>query len=260
MPVEIIPAAPEKMRLFWQAYFWILVSTFLALPFLSPPASRLDNSLQKWLKRAPRPMLASAVFFAIAYSSIIPARGWIGTLADPLITWSPSSPAPLRAPSVVSTPLRAPYLGLLAGFISGSESSAIAMLTSLHLSTAAEDRRLGSARRRRQRHRRRIGLRHLSRQAAERRRHHRPHRRGGRRPSRHLRHLARHHRCVRTDDAAMGVYVEARGESPMPGLLPNPRAPTINIISPKMARRHPDRHCSARPWHRWHCVIEPRYN
>ena len=34
--------------------------------------------------------------------------------------------------------LVAPYLGLLAGFISGSEGSAIAMLTKLHLDTAAK--------------------------------------------------------------------------------------------------------------------------
>jgi lactate permease len=33
-------------------------------------------------------------------------------------------------------PMAAPYLGLLAGFVSGSEASAIAMLTALHLSTA----------------------------------------------------------------------------------------------------------------------------
>ncbi len=33
-------------------------------------------------------------------------------------------------------PLAAPFLGLLGGFISGSETSAIAMLTSLHLSTS----------------------------------------------------------------------------------------------------------------------------
>ncbi len=35
-------------------------------------------------------------------------------------------------------PLAAPYLGLLAGFLSGSEASAIAMLTKLHLSTAEQ--------------------------------------------------------------------------------------------------------------------------
>ena len=33
-------------------------------------------------------------------------------------------------------PLAAPFLGLLGGFVSGSETSAIAMLTQIHLSTA----------------------------------------------------------------------------------------------------------------------------
>ena len=35
-------------------------------------------------------------------------------------------------------PLIAPYLGLFCGFISGSETSAIAMVTALHLSTAGK--------------------------------------------------------------------------------------------------------------------------
>ena len=39
-------------------------------------------------------------------------------------------------------PLVAPFLGLLGGFVSGSETSAIAMLTPLHLSTAE---RIGAA-------------------------------------------------------------------------------------------------------------------
>ena len=40
-------------------------------------------------------------------------------------------------------PFVAPYLGLLAGFISGSETSAIAMLTAIHLSTAEKIGALG---------------------------------------------------------------------------------------------------------------------
>ena len=32
LDLEIIPGTPEKVRLFWQAYFWILDSTLLALP------------------------------------------------------------------------------------------------------------------------------------------------------------------------------------------------------------------------------------
>ena len=138
MPLEIIPGAPEKVRLFWQAYFWILVSTLLALPFLKPTRKQLGDSLRKWLKRAPRPMLASIVFFAIAYiinhsgknldwQLLDPGHNMVAVLADA------SSAAFGRF-----YPLAAPYLGLLAGFVSGSESSAIAMLTKIHLSTAGQ--------------------------------------------------------------------------------------------------------------------------
>jgi len=136
MPVEIIPGAPEKVRLFWQAYFWILVSTLLALPFLKPTRQQVRASLKKWLQRAPRPMLASAVFFAIAYLMNHSGKGLDWTLADPnnnmiAVLANASSAAFGRF-----YPLAAPYLGLLAGFVSGSEASSIAMLTALHLSTA----------------------------------------------------------------------------------------------------------------------------
>ena len=138
MPLEIIPGAPEKVRFFWQAYFWILVSTLLALPFLKPSKQQLGASLKKWIKRAPRPMLASAVFFAIAYLMNHSGKGMDWILADP----SNNMIAVLANASSTAFgkfyPLIAPYLGLLAGFVSGSETSAIAMLTNLHLNTAAQ--------------------------------------------------------------------------------------------------------------------------
>jgi lactate permease len=138
MPVEIIPGAPEKIRFFWQAYFWILVSTLLALPFLRPTRKQISDSLKKWAARAPRPMLASAIFFAIAYVINHSGKGLDWALADPsrnmvVVLASASSAAFGRL-----YPLVAPYLGLLAGFVSGSEASAIAMLTRLHLTTAAQ--------------------------------------------------------------------------------------------------------------------------
>jgi lactate permease len=136
MPVEIIPGAPEKVRLFWQAYFWILVATLLALPFLKPTKEQMGTALKKWLRRAPRPMLASAVFFAIAYLMNHSGKGldWVLTGPDHnmiVVLANAASTAFGRF-----YPLAAPYLGLLAGFVSGSEASAIAMLTPLHLTTA----------------------------------------------------------------------------------------------------------------------------
>jgi lactate permease len=138
MPLEVIPGAPEKVRLFWQAYFWILVTTLLALPFLRPTRAQIETSMQKWLRRAPRPVLAAAVFFAIAYVINHSGKGADWALGEPannmvyvLATASASAFDRLY-------PLIAPFLGLLGGFISGSETSSIAMLTALHLQTAQQ--------------------------------------------------------------------------------------------------------------------------
>ncbi|MCU0484544.1 MAG: L-lactate permease [Anaerolineales bacterium] len=136
MPVEVIPGAPEKVRLLWQAYFWILVSTLLALPMLRPSQAQVQTSLRKWIRRAPRPMLAAAIFFAIAYIINHSGKGLDWALLDP-----ERNIVYLLANSAAAAfgrfyPLAAPFLGLLGGFVSGSEASAIAMLTTLHLSTA----------------------------------------------------------------------------------------------------------------------------
>ncbi|MEN8242032.1 MAG: L-lactate permease [Chloroflexota bacterium] len=136
MPVTIIPGVPEKLRLLWQAYFWILISTLLALPWLKPSKTVIKDSLKLWLKRAPRPMLASAIFFAIAF--II---NHSGKNADWVLVEQSNNMVYVIADAASQAfgglyPLVAPYLGLLAGFISGSETSSIAMLTKIHLSTA----------------------------------------------------------------------------------------------------------------------------
>ena len=147
MPWNIIPKQPEKLRIFWQAYWWILVSSVLCLPFLRATGKQLKETIAVWWKRAPRPVFSAAVFFAIAY--IINHSGKSGVLgpdgkwlADPNFNM-----VALLATASAHTfgkfyTLVAPYLGLLAGFISGSEGSAIAMLTKLHLDTAA---RIGSS-------------------------------------------------------------------------------------------------------------------
>jgi lactate permease len=143
MPVSIIPDAPEKVRLFWQAYFWVLVSTLLALPFLKPTKKQLGDSLKKWIRRAPRPMLASVVFFAIAYLMNHSGKGLDWVLVVPshnmIVVLANASSAAFGK----FYPLASPYLGLLAGFVSGSETSAIAMLTNLHLSAAQQIGALG---------------------------------------------------------------------------------------------------------------------
>jgi lactate permease len=136
MPVEVIPGAPEKVRLFWQAYFWILVSTALALPFLRPTRSQIKASVVKWLRRAPRPVAAAAVFFAIAFVINHSGKGADWQLADVNRNMVHVLAAAAAAAFGQLYPLVAPFLGLLGGFISGSETSSIAMLTELHLATS----------------------------------------------------------------------------------------------------------------------------
>ncbi len=138
MPVEVIPGSPEKVRLLWQAYFWILVSTALALPFLRPTRAQLQTSLRKWWRRAPRPVLSAAIFFAIAFVINHSGKGIDWQLADPSHNMVQVVAGAAASAFGRLYPLVAPFLGLLGGFISGSETSAIAMLTELHLSTAAK--------------------------------------------------------------------------------------------------------------------------
>jgi lactate permease len=136
LPVELIPGAPERTRVFWQAYFWILVSVVLSLPLLNTTRTQWNTSLQKWMKRAPRPMLASAIFFAIAYIINHSGKGLDWSLVEPnnnMVVVLANASAGLFGNAY---PLIAPFLGLLGGFVSGSETSSIAMFTALHLSTA----------------------------------------------------------------------------------------------------------------------------
>ncbi len=138
MPLEIIPGAPEKVRLLWQAYFWIAISTLLAFPFLKTNSSQVKASLSKWLKRAPRPVFSAAVFFAIAYLINQSGKNAAWQVINPDLNMVALLARASAAGFSRFYPFVAPYLGLFGGFISGSETSAIAMLTNLHLSTAQQ--------------------------------------------------------------------------------------------------------------------------
>jgi lactate permease len=136
MPLTIIPGAPEKIRLFSQAYFWLLISTLLAMPFLKVNRQQLGISLKKWWKRAPRPVFAAAIFFALAFVLNHSGKGSDWQLLAPEHNMIAVVAASAASVFGKFYPAIAPFIGLLGGFVSGSEASAIAMLTKLHLATA----------------------------------------------------------------------------------------------------------------------------
>lgn len=138
--------APIKTRVLWQAYTLMLIATLISMPFLKTDKVVLKKTFSGFMKRAPRPVLAAAIFFAMA--EVLNFSGWI---LSPTGTWlNPTDPvngldatnnmifllASMTAGLGLLYPLIAPFLGLLAGFISGSETSAIAMFTKYHIETS----------------------------------------------------------------------------------------------------------------------------
>ena len=52
--------APLETRALWQAYTWILASILLSIPFIRPTGAQLKESMNVWMKRAPRPVFSAA--------------------------------------------------------------------------------------------------------------------------------------------------------------------------------------------------------
>ncbi|MHA1930524.1 MAG: L-lactate permease [Candidatus Thorarchaeota archaeon] len=142
-PIEISPRHILPTRFLWQAYFLMLVATVASFPFFKTDKEVLKNTFTKFKKRAPRPVLAAAIFFAMA--EVMTYSGWVldingGWLdpRDPINGLDSTNNMIFLLASVTSAtigmayPLTAAFIGLMAGFVSGSETSAIAMFTDYH--------------------------------------------------------------------------------------------------------------------------------
>jgi len=126
---------PLDTRALWQAYTWILISTLLALPFLRATREQLCEAFAVWLKRAPRPVFAAAIFFAIgeimnmsgydmvARNFVVPSM--VSVLADNSAQLFQGAYGQVVA-----------FIGLFGGFLTGSEASTIAMFAKYTMSTA----------------------------------------------------------------------------------------------------------------------------
>jgi lactate permease len=121
----------------------MLIATIISMPFLKTNKDVLRRTFSGFKKRAPRPVLAAAIFFAMA--EVMNFSGWIidgsGTWLNPTDLVNGLDPtnnmifllAGLTLGIGIFYPILAPFMGLLAGFISGSETSAIAMFTNYHI-------------------------------------------------------------------------------------------------------------------------------
>jgi lactate permease len=146
MPVSIIPGAkPIAMRVAWQAYTWVLIATLIAMPFYLMSRQQVNVSIKKSIRRIPRPAFAAAIFFAIAY--VLNHSGEAPVTISGVSRWASTGEGNNMVRVVAKASANtfhelyagvASFLGLLGGFISGSETSSIVMLTKLHYDTVQQ--------------------------------------------------------------------------------------------------------------------------
>ncbi len=130
--IPIIGNKSVDIKLLNQAYFWVLVSTLIAAPFLIRRKEDGKKIVSLWLRRAWSPTLAAAIFFAIAYvmdwsgQSVI--QGAVG-FAPGAMTTNMNVVIGLTLAGIlgIAFPLVSPLLGLFGSFVSGSETSSNVM-------------------------------------------------------------------------------------------------------------------------------------
>lgn len=119
-----------KLRILWQAYTWVLISVILSFIVLPSSKEILTNTLVKTKNRVIRPMISSAIFFAIAW--IMNNSGTLNAEYNMVFILSAATAGLFG----IFFPLIVPFVGLFGGFVSGSETSAIAMFSRFQTNSA----------------------------------------------------------------------------------------------------------------------------
>ncbi|MGV8082090.1 MAG: L-lactate permease [Coriobacteriia bacterium] len=138
-PVSIIPGALIKTRPLWNAYTWAFVATLLSVFILKPTKGQIKGTLTKFAKRAPAPMIAVCVFFAIGIlmnnTGIDPTAGW--TIVDPMHNMiSTLATASIKLFGGIF-PLVAAPLTVFGAFVTSSQTSACVMFAKYFITGAA---------------------------------------------------------------------------------------------------------------------------
>ena len=122
-------------RALWSAYTWIFVSVALCAPLFRGRRGQWKEIFTAWGRRAPRPVFSTAIFFAIG--EIMSMSGFQMDQAK----WTVSSMVKVLADASASFfgqayGAIAGFIGLLGGFLTGSEASTIGMFGKYALLTA----------------------------------------------------------------------------------------------------------------------------
>jgi lactate permease len=126
LPIKGLTAngSPLDTRALWQAYTWIFVSIIVAIPFMKPTKQQLKDTWKVWLKRAPRPVFAAAIFFAI---------GEIMNMAGFSMAWLRFWPIALPSSSNTLTEVLLPSLGCLVVLLPAVKHRPLPCSRNMHL-------------------------------------------------------------------------------------------------------------------------------
>jgi len=122
--VHVMANRSVDLQILSKAYFWVLVSTLISIPVLKPTKEQLKDITKTWIIRGYKPMIAAAIFFAIAFvmdwsgSSIVDGKITLvdtGRNMNYVIGDALSKTGPFYA-------LLAPLLGLFGAVVAGSET------------------------------------------------------------------------------------------------------------------------------------------
>jgi lactate permease len=131
----------QAMRVLWNAYFWVLVSTILATFIIRPKKGTWGKVIKTWFRRFPRPTLASIVFFMLAYVMMYSAYSptgdggtwvFVDETRNMIYIWAHAAADLFGA----GFPIANSFLGLISGFVTGSEASTVALFAKYNLISA----------------------------------------------------------------------------------------------------------------------------
>ncbi len=141
MPVQIIPGQKIYLRVFWNAYFWVLVGTIVSAIWLKPTGTQIKGSLSKFGKRAPKPLISLTVFFALGLlmnNTGLQPVGEVWQVTDAMHNMV--SVLALESARIFGWvyPLIVAPLGLFGGFVTSSEAAALGMFAKYNFIAAEE--------------------------------------------------------------------------------------------------------------------------
>lgn len=139
IPIDLLKGKPIYLRIFWQAYTWIFISSLISMFIYKLNKQQLRTIFRKTKKRVIQPFWSATIFFLIAY--IMLNSGYQKTSGGFELIDLKKNMIHVMATASASLfkhfyPFFTPFLGVLGGFVTGTQTSATAMFANYTMKTS----------------------------------------------------------------------------------------------------------------------------